>query len=87
MSIAKAGLVCKINARATIIAATNPSNTNRIDMNYNNFQNTGIASSLLSRFDLIFVMKDEHLADYDKAHANFKLSLVSNFAYLTYLES
>jgi DNA helicase MCM9 len=77
LSIAKAGLVCKINARATILAATNPSNTNRIDMNYNNNQNTGIASSLLSRFDLIFIMKDEHLTEYDQAHANFKLSMVS----------
>ena len=76
LSIAKAGLVCKINARATILAATNPSNTTKIDMNYNNFQNTGIASSLLSRFDLIFVMKDEHLTEYDQAHANFKLSMV-----------
>jgi len=80
LSIAKAGLVCKINARATIIAATNPSNTNKIDMNYNNFQNTGIASSLLSRFDLIFIMKDEHLVEYDQAHANFKLSMVSGYS-------
>jgi DNA helicase MCM9 len=75
ISIAKAGIVCKINSRATIIAATNPSKTQKWNSKYDNFQNTGIASSLLSRFDMIFIMIDEHNTVQDQAHANFKLSM------------
>jgi DNA replicative helicase MCM subunit Mcm2 (Cdc46/Mcm family) len=52
-------MVCKINSRTTIIAATNPSKTNKWNNKYDNNQNTGIATSLLSRFDLIFIMFDE----------------------------
>ena len=59
ISVAKAGIVCKINTRATIIAATNPINRNQkwapeLDLQ----QNTGIGTSLLSRFDLVFVLID-----------------------------
>jgi DNA helicase MCM9 len=59
ISVAKAGIVCKINTRTTIIAATNPINKNQkwnpqLDL----LANTGISTSLLSRFDLIFVLVD-----------------------------
>ena len=59
ISVAKAGIVCTINTRTTIIAASNPINRNQkwnpeLDL----LQNTGISTSLLSRFDLIFIMID-----------------------------
>ena len=63
ISIAKGGIVCKINTRATIIAATNPSRTQKWNGRYDNNQNTGIATSLLSRFDLVFIMVDECITE------------------------
>ncbi|CDW77769.1 mcm2 3 5 family protein [Stylonychia lemnae] len=74
ISIAKAGIVCKINTRTTIIAATNPGKTQKWDPNYDLQQNTGIMSSLLSRFDLIFIMLDEHQAEDDLQKASFILN-------------
>ena len=60
ISIAKAGIVCKINTRTTIIAATNPVlKGQKWDSHYDINTNTGIATSLLSRFDLVFIMIDE----------------------------
>ena len=74
ISIAKAGVCCKINSRCTILAATNPSKTQKWNNRYDSNQNTGIASSLLSRFDLIFILVDQQNTDYDLAQANFKLA-------------
>jgi len=40
--------------------------------------NTGIASSLLSRFDLVFVILDEHDPKEDVLRANHVLNIVRN---------
>lgn len=57
LSVAKAGIVCKLNCRATIIAVMNPK-----DCLYDNQAslavNTGLGTPLLSRFDLIFKLVD-----------------------------
>lgn len=74
LSIAKGGIVCKINTRATIIAATNPCKLQKWDPNYDLQTNTGIVTSLLSRFDLIFIMLDEHHVDDDVHKAKFVLN-------------
>jgi len=74
ISIAKAGICCKINTRATILAATNPCRTQKWNNRYDNNQNTGIASSLLSRFDLIFIMLDAQSTELDLAQSNWKLT-------------
>lgn len=57
LSVAKAGIVCKLNCRATVIAVMNPR-----DCIYDNqaslSRNTGLGTPLLSRFDLIFKLVD-----------------------------
>ena len=64
LSVAKAGIVCKLNSRATIIAVMNPR-----DCLYDNqcslAVNTGLGTPLLSRFDLIFKLVDSSDATRD----------------------
>lgn len=74
ISIAKAGIVATLNARTSVLAATNPK--------YGRFdENTPIASQLpldpvlLSRFDLIFVMRDKPKVEDDHAMAKHVLTL------------
>ena len=74
ISVAKAGIVCKVNARSTIVAATNPCTARQkwspeVDIQ----TNTGIQSSLLSRFDLIFIMVDSCDVTEETEKSNFRL--------------
>lgn len=71
ISVAKGGIVCKINTRVTIVAACN-----RIQGKEENPDlsiSTGIISSLLSRFDLIYLMPDEHNVEVDSMLADYWL--------------
>jgi len=65
ISIAKAGIVATLNARASILAAANPT-FGRYDEYKNVAENIKkLPVTILSRFDLIFIMKDRPDAEKD----------------------
>lgn len=57
VSIAKAGITTTLNARTSILAAANPV-WGRYNKNRSPHENINLAPSLLSRFDLIFILLD-----------------------------
>jgi len=57
VSVAKGGIVATLNARASVLAAANPA-LGRYDPYRNITENINLPVTILSRFDLIFVMRD-----------------------------
>ena len=57
VSIAKGGVIATLNARTAVLAAANPA-LGRYDGNRSPVENIPLPATLLSRFDLIFIIRD-----------------------------
>ncbi|RLG06980.1 MAG: hypothetical protein DRN68_06100 [Thaumarchaeota archaeon] len=76
ISIAKGGIVATLNARTSILAAANPT-LGRYDP-YGSFtDNINLPITILSRFDLIFVLRDEPEKERDRRIAEHIIGLQS----------
>jgi replicative DNA helicase Mcm len=74
VSIAKGGIVATLNARTSILAAANPT-LGRYNPYQTIAQNISLPVTLLSRFDLIFILKDSPEAERDAKMAEHILRL------------
>ena len=65
ISIAKAGVVATLPARCSVVAAANPREGN-YNLGKSVAQNLGMEGPILSRFDLLFILRDEANEDIDR---------------------
>jgi replicative DNA helicase Mcm len=74
VSVAKGGIVATLNARAAVLAAANPA-LGRYEPHRNVGENINLPVTILSRFDLIFIIKDQPEPDYDARMSEHILTL------------
>jgi len=74
LSIAKAGIICQLNARTSILAAANPCES-QWNKNKTIIENIQLPHTLMSRFDLIFLMLDPQDQLYDQRLSQHLVSL------------
>jgi len=76
VSVAKAGIVCSLNARAAILATANPKESS-YDPRKSVVDNINMPANLMSRFDFIWLMLDKRNKDMDRRLAEHLVSLYS----------
>ena len=74
VSIAKAGIIASLNARTSILASANPLES-RYNPNLSVVDNIKLPPTLLSRFDLIYLILDSPNADQDRRLAQHLVGL------------
>ncbi len=70
ISISKAGIVTSLQARCSVIAAANPIK-GTYDSSRNFHDNVDLTEPILSRFDILSVIKDDANEEVDDAMATF----------------
>lgn len=75
--MAKAGIVCQLNSRTSILAAANPIQS-KYNLKKSVIENINLSPALLSRFDLIYIMLDSPNEQLDKQLATHILDIYSN---------
>ena len=74
VSVAKAGIICSLNARTSILASANPIDS-KYDPNKSVVANINLSPTLLSRFDLIYLILDRPNERTDRLLAEHLLAL------------
>jgi DNA replication licensing factor MCM4 len=74
LSVAKAGIICSLNARTSILAAANPKES-KYNENLSIVENIQLPPTLLSRFDLIYLLKDSPDKQKDRKLAKHIIAL------------
>ena len=74
ISVAKAGITTMLNARTSVLAAANPVFGKYDDMRQP-FENIEFQSTILSRFDLIFLVKDTRNEEKDRVIAQHVINI------------
>ena len=77
ISIAKAGITTILNARTSVLAAANPL-FGRYDDLKTPGENIDFQTTILSRFDMIFIVRDEHERGRDERMARHVMSIHMN---------
>jgi len=74
VSVAKAGIICSLNSRTSILASANPKES-RYNPNLSVVENIQLPPTLLSRFDLIYLVLDKPNESTDRKLARHIVSL------------
>ncbi|KAG7099527.1 minichromosome maintenance protein 5 [Marasmius oreades] len=77
ISIAKAGITTVLNSRTSVLAAANPV-FGRYDEGRSPGENIDFQTTILSRFDMIFIVKDEHNEARDRSIAKHVMNIHMN---------
>merc|ERR1712038_655259 len=76
VSVAKAGIVCSLNAHCSILASANPKESS-YDPKLSVVENIHLPKNLMTRFDFIWLMLDKRNRDTDRRLAEHLVSMYS----------